>query len=91
MLSAVQNGSKKTRIMYQTNLSYKLLVDYLDLIVKAGLVCLGETGCYEITDKGRGFLEHCILFLERKRQLNEHINAVGDAKEKLEQLSSPAS
>jgi len=89
ILSVVQNGSKKTQVMYQANLSYRLLVDYLDLVMKTGLVCMSDDACYEITDKGQQFLEQCSLFLECKRQLRKHINMVEDVKEKLEELCSP--
>ena len=58
------------------------------MVVKAGLVCPGDNDCYEITDKGRRFLEQCILFLERKRKLDEHINTIDDVREKLEDLCS---
>ena len=38
ILSVVRGGAKKTRIMYQANLSYRLLALYLEFVKEAGLV-----------------------------------------------------
>jgi len=57
ILSVAESGSSKTRIMYQANLSYRLLIRYLDMILKAGLVYLNDSSEYVTTAKGRDFLE----------------------------------
>jgi len=38
VLGVVSGGARKTQIMYQANLSYKLLVHYLKDVIKMGLV-----------------------------------------------------
>ena len=50
------NGAKKTQIMYQSYLSYKLLIQYLNDITKAGLVTCENGTFYELTNKGKIFL-----------------------------------
>lgn len=56
-----KNGAKKTRIMYQAYLSYKLLINYLDAMVNADLIKLDVNDNYLITKKGSDFL---LLFEE---------------------------
>lgn len=50
------NGAKKTRIMYQAYLSYKLLVHYLNDMTEAGLVKCENGTFYRLTQKGKNFL-----------------------------------
>lgn len=57
ILQIVKDGSKKTRIMFQANLSYKLLKRYLNTVLGANLACLNDSSEYVITDKGKVFLE----------------------------------
>ena len=67
ILYIVKGGSKKTRIMFQANLSHRLLSRYLDTTLEAGLVCLNDSSEYVITPKGRLFLEK---FTEYSKQVN---------------------
>jgi predicted transcriptional regulator len=60
ILQIAKNGSRKTRIMYQGNLSFDLLQKYLDMLVKHGLLEPrgdSEKKSYAATEKGRRFLE----------------------------------
>ena len=59
ILEIARSGSRKTRIMYQANLSFDLLQKYLDLLVRFGLLEIhgGPEKNYVATDKGRRFLE----------------------------------
>ena len=54
ILNVVSREAKKTQIMYQANLSYKVLQRYLNEIVQAALVRF-ETGSqsYMLTFKGK--------------------------------------
>jgi predicted transcriptional regulator len=52
ILEAAGSGSNKTRIMYQANLSFKLLEKYLDTAIEAGFVKVYGTN-YVLTDYGR--------------------------------------
>lgn len=58
ILEIAQDGAIKTRIMYNAFLSFPQLKEYLDLLLKGGLL-LHEEGdrTYHTTDKGRRFLK----------------------------------
>ena len=79
ILHIVEDGSKKTRIMFQANLSHRLLRRYLDTTLEAGLVCLNDSSEYVITPKGR-------LFLEKFREYSERVNHVTNDKVVLEDM-----
>ena len=49
-------SSKKTRIMYQTNLSYAQLKSYLELLTSRGLL-QSNSGEFAATEKGLRFLD----------------------------------
>jgi predicted transcriptional regulator len=70
------NYANKTRIMYQANLSYKLLCRYLEDVVNAGLISFEKGNSYVLTSKGVEFLkrfeEHqkqCQLFEEQNSSI----------------------
>jgi len=70
------NYANKTRIMYQANLSYKLLCRYLEDVVNAGLIRFEKGNSYVLTSKGEKFLkrfeEHqkqCQLFEEQNSSI----------------------
>ncbi len=79
------DGSKKTHIMYGANLSYKLLIRYLEEVLEAGLVC-EEESCYLITDKGREFLQFYANYEKRLRDIEDRINHLNSGKETLEKM-----
>jgi predicted transcriptional regulator len=61
MLSLAREETKKTRLMYQTNLCYNQLVHYIDFLVDKGFLDIknGTKGNrYCISDKGKEFLEN---------------------------------
>ena len=59
ILGITIGGSLKTRIMYQANLSFAQINEYLPFLLEAKLVVAivqnGKTG-YKTTSKGKGFL-----------------------------------
>lgn len=58
ILEIAKDGSRKTRIMYQGNLSFDLLQKYLDMLVNFGLLEVrGSEKSFVATEKGRRFLE----------------------------------
>jgi predicted transcriptional regulator len=77
-------GAKKTQIMYQAYLSYKLLVQYLNDITEAGLVVCGEENCYKLTPKGEKFLAKFGEYDKSRESVNEKLNHVEDQKLMLE-------
>lgn len=60
MLSLAQKDTKKTHLMYQTNLCYRQLVYYMNFLLEKDFLenKNGNSGnCYCITDKGKEFLK----------------------------------
>lgn len=89
MLRTVTNGARKTRIMYQCNLSFKLLEQYLRDVLKAGLVCAEDTcNGYVITEKGKQFLERFESYVESFELLNHQSEQVDREREFLESMIS---
>ena len=73
MLSAASVKTKKTRIMYQANLSYRQMEKYLNSLLESGLVECEDDSFYLITWKGKEFLEMYEDYLERCRRIGEEI------------------
>jgi len=90
ILFIVNGRAKKTRIMYQANLSYRLLCRYLDEVVDAGLVKPEDDDCYVLTAKGREFLSRHEEYAKRCQGLEEHLNSVNDEKNALVRMCSNA-
>lgn len=76
MLYAASEKTKKTRIMYQANLSYQLLEKYLKSLLESGLVERVDDSFYLITWRGKEFLQTYDDYLERCRRLGEEIRGV---------------
>ncbi len=70
VLDQCQTGSKKTWVMYRANLSYDLTTEYLDDLVKSGLV-EPKDGLYYTTDKGKQLLELLKAWRQKKSELDD--------------------
>ena len=57
MLEAAWKGSRKTSIMYRTNLSYKLLVAYMSVLRENQLLETTDELVFYPTKKGHKFLK----------------------------------
>lgn len=61
MLTLAREDVKKTRLIYQTNLSYNHFIDYMDFLLEKGFLGARVTNprgtFYYTTDKGKRFLE----------------------------------
>ncbi|NWG11515.1 hypothetical protein HXY33_07225 [Candidatus Bathyarchaeota archaeon] len=89
ILNVVAVGAKKTRIMYQANLSHTLLTKYLTEIRKAYLIRFARgKGCYILTTKGKEFLVRYKEYSKRTRHIERQINDVLNKKKSLEELCS---
>ena len=89
ILNVASRDAKKTQIMYQANLSYKVLQKYLSEVVEADLVCFeGDRQCYLLTDKGREFLEAYELYSKTNRNVVLRLNDVASKKKRLEDILS---
>ncbi|UCC33140.1 MAG: hypothetical protein JSW53_05000 [Candidatus Bathyarchaeota archaeon] len=84
VLGVVKGGARKTRIMYQANLSYRLLTRYLDDVMDMGLVKAEDEGIYELTEKGIGFLQEFKGYNERRADAEDQLNNVKDEELMLE-------
>lgn len=72
MLSIASVKTRKTRIMYQANLSYRILEKYLNSLLENGLIeC--EEAYYLITDRGKQFLQMYADYLEKSKRTVEEI------------------
>jgi len=74
--------------MYQANLSYKLLNQYLDYVMEIDLVSISsdDNGQYVITPKGFDFLEKYKKYSQRKGELEEQLKDVTNEKATLEKI-----
>jgi predicted transcriptional regulator len=89
ILQVVSGNAKKTQIMYQANLSYRVLQKYLAEITGASLICFeGGTRCYILTDKGRAFLDAYEEYSKTNRHVEKRLNDVRCKKNDLEKLCS---
>jgi predicted transcriptional regulator len=87
ILKVVSQNAKKTQIMYQANLSYKVLQRYLGDITAASLISF-ETAerCYVLTPKGYEFLEAYKNYSKTNESVEKHLNDVYNKKKNLEKL-----
>jgi len=86
ILRIVRPGARKTRIMYQANLSFYMLKKYLDYALKTELVeCPERGGCFFATRKGHEFLEKYERFQLRNNQVEEQLQAMSKEKAMLEE------
>ena len=61
ILSLAKEGTKKTRILYQTNLSYTQLQNYLFYLLKSNVLTIENNNSvktYKTTDKGLKIIEN---------------------------------
>jgi predicted transcriptional regulator len=86
MLRTASEGARKTHIMYQCNLSYKLLQQYLEHAVQADLLSSRSDGQYVTTDRGRLFLDRMASYLDRAERLTQEADAVDREKRLVEDM-----
>ena len=91
ILHVVSQNPKKTQIMYQANLSYKVLTKYLTEVSEASLIDFEhEKRCYMLTAKGREFLETYKEYSRDNRHIEKRLNEINGKKKVLEELCSSA-
>ena len=81
-----KNGAKKTQIMYQAYLSYKLLINYLDDLKKADLIELDSNESYLLTRKGLDFLQLFEEYSQSYKMIKLQLNDVENKKLVLEKM-----
>jgi predicted transcriptional regulator len=87
ILNVASRKPKKTQIMYQANLSFRVLQKYLAEVSDASLISFeGESQCYLLTSKGQEFLEAYKQYSRTNRQAERIIDEVNSKKQTLERL-----
>lgn len=88
ILTIASRRARKTQIMYQANLSYKLLCRYLSEVLEADLVRFENKECYVLTSKGKEFLSRHQQYSKRCKSLAQHLSYVNSEKAELERMCS---
>lgn len=82
-------GARKTQILYQANLSYRLLQKYLNDALKAQLLRFDDgNGRYVLTAKGLLFLTVYKEYARRNRHVEKQLNDLNDKRRRLKELCS---
>jgi predicted transcriptional regulator len=87
ILNVASRNAKKTQIMYQANLSYRVLQKYLAAIAGAQLISFENEGQhYSLTSKGQEFLEAYDEYSKTNKHVEKRLNDVATKKKFLEEL-----
>ena len=87
ILQIASQNAKKTQIMYQANLSYKVLKKYLHEMTAASLISFETSGqLYVITQKGQDFLAAYRDYSKTSKIAEKRLNDVNSKKKDLEAL-----
>jgi predicted transcriptional regulator len=87
ILNVVSRKPKKTQIMYQANLSFRVLQKYLTEVGDASLIFFeDESQCYVLTAKGEEFLSAYKQYSITNRQAEKIMDKVISKKQSLEKL-----
>lgn len=86
VLSIASAKVRKTRIMYQANLSYVQTEKYLKGLLESGLVECDGDSYYLITQKGREFLQAYADYLERCSRIRKETDATVRDRQLLEDV-----
>ncbi len=89
ILNVASRDAKKTQIMYQANLSYKVLQRYLHEILDASLVRFeGENQCYRLTIKGQEYLDAYKDYARSSKSMEKRLSEFSSKRKILENLCS---
>jgi predicted transcriptional regulator len=89
ILNVASRNPKKTQIMYQANLSFRVLQRYLAELREASLICFKEDSqCYNITPRGLEFLDAYKVYSKSNKHVEKALNDVTLKKANLEKLFS---
>lgn len=87
ILNVASREAKKTQIMYQANLSYKVLQRYLQEIIDASLIIFENHGqYYKLTFKGQEYLDAYKEYARCSKNMEKHLNDFSAKKRILENL-----
>ena len=89
ILYVVSGNARKTQVMYQANLSYRILQKYLAELTGASLISYDDARrCYVLTDKGRVFLDRYNEYSTVNSQMEKRLSDAREKKSSLEKLCS---
>jgi len=88
LLVTRDTGSKKTRIMYGANLSYKLVTRYLDELMKAGFLMFDGESLYTLTSRAQEFLKTYEAYEKNNRELERHLKYSKSGRDIMEKMLS---
>ncbi len=87
ILNVASREAKKTQIMYQANLSYKVLQRYLTDIIDAALVTFEHRNqCYLLTGKGQEYLDAYKEYARCSKTMEKRLNDFSAKRKILENL-----
>ena len=87
ILNVASREAKKTQIMYQANLSYKVLQRYLSEIVTSSLVRFEHNKqCYMLTGKGHEYLDAYKEYARCSKTMEKRLNDFSTKRKFLENL-----
>jgi predicted transcriptional regulator len=89
ILEVANRSVKKTQIMYQANLSYKVLQKYLTELSEATLLEFQEAKqSYLVTSKGKEFLQTYREYSKNNKSIEKRQSIVNDKRKALDDLCS---
>ena len=86
MLSAASVKARKTRIMYQSNLSFTQVEKYLQSLLENGLLDHDGEACYFVTKKGLDFLRLYGEYIERCKLIKTEVDQSARQRQSLEHM-----
>ena len=87
ILQVASRDAKKTQIMYQANLSYKVLQRYLNEVTDASLIRFeGSRQSYIITSKGQEYLLAYKEYSRTNKSIEKRLNDFSIKRKALEEL-----
>ena len=86
VLSVASEKKRKTRIMYEANLSFRLMEKYLSSLLEGGLLERVEDSFYVVTSRGKEFLQLYEDYLDRCSRIGVEIKGVYEDRLLLENM-----
>jgi len=87
ILNVASQDAKKTQIMYQANLSYKVLQRYLNEVTDALLITFeNHDQRYKLTVKGHEYLDAYKEYARCSKTMEKHLNDFSVKRKALENL-----
>ena len=83
--ASVRGGIGKTRIMFEANLSFKLVEKYLRIVLRLGFVQI-KGSYYGLTEEGRMFLQRYRRFREHHIEAQNHLMTLDHERKSLWRL-----